>query len=354
MTEPSKKAELPKAGLLAPQSQANKFKIAFAANLLCVATIGGAITFLIVSSVMRDPVKLHAIPDAEVPSTSMVPRNSSLFSDQVTELHGNEAVHGSPDQRPVTEAEDFTPSNQPVDEPADHSTVDDSDDVAVVVSPDANTVTANTVAANTTASVAPHTRNASHTNHAAAPERWANLSSEVRVGALLLGASGAWGAQQRYFNGAAVLLLHMCGCHSVLGVILNMPTRDTMSRAFCPRTRNMYSAFLDNTIYMGGPVGPHWITLHGHAVRGATPLLPGVYSGGDLRDAHAQVVSGAASADDTWFMHGYAAWPLARLQAEADAGQWTVVQAPARRLLQLAKNASRDAFVSAVRAAAHA
>lgn len=69
-------------------------------------------------------------------------------------------------------------------------------------------------------------------------------------------------------------------------------------------------------------------------------------------DAHVQTVVGNAAADDTWFFHGYAAWPLERLQREADRGLWTVIEAPALHLLELAKNHSWAGFVEEVRAAA--
>ena len=49
------------------------------------------------------------------------------------------------------------------------------------------------------------------------------------------------------------------------------------------------------------------------------------------------------------FFNGYAAWPLDKLQQEADAGRWTVVQAPATRLLALARRKlGRVGFVDEV------
>ena len=95
----------------------------------------------------------------------------------------------------------------------------------------------------------------------------------VRAGALLLGSSNGWGPRQGYFNGAAVLLLKTCGCHSVLGVFLNQPTDDTMNSAFCPRTRARFARFASNPVRLGGPVGPAWASCSPAGVLGQSGRL---------------------------------------------------------------------------------
>ena len=141
----------------------------------------------------------------------------------------------------------------------------------------------------------------------------------------------------------------MCGCDSILGVIINQRTNTTMSDAFAPEDKPSFPAFLNNSIYLGGPVGPYWITVHNHAVRGSHELLPGVHVGGCLIDAHRRVKSGEARAGDTMFFHGYVGWKVAALQAEADAGKWTVVDAPAAPLLERAKHRSWAAYTDGLR-----
>ena len=96
----------------------------------------------------------------------------------------------------------------------------------------------------------------------AAGGRWAYEVLDPRPGTVLLSA-GQSASGQPYLEDAAVLLVHVCACHpAVFGVLLSAPTASLMGGEFCPTARAHYPAFVNHTIHMGGPVGPHWTVLH--------------------------------------------------------------------------------------------
>jgi putative AlgH/UPF0301 family transcriptional regulator len=116
-----------------------------------------------------------------------------------------------------------------------------------------------------------------------------------------------------------------------------------MASAFCPVAKARYPSFTNSSVRLGGPVGPHWTLLHGRADVGASEVAPGLYMGGSLAAYQRLVSEGAASADELLFYSGYSAWPIARLQEEVAAGQWSVAKASPALLLEAAKRgAPRD------------
>jgi len=296
-----------------------------------------------------DKPSLHAVPDSEVPSTVKIqPKDTAIFDEIVAETHGKDVVHGAPDTQPVTEATDFTPT------PTKVVVLPTGAAAATSGSGAADAVSGKPLKPNATISVVPTAAPAK----GGAETGWASIVANATVGSLLIGATGVWRPDQRNMNGAAVLLLKQCGCGSFIGVVVNQHCpRMKMGHNFWPEQRAAWPAFVNNTVHFGGPVMQSWITLHtGAPLAGyALPGLPGVVALQDgLDEAQAQVDAGKSTAAETMFFAGYIAWPAGRLQAEADAGKWTVVEAPATKLLSLAREASWGGYVDKVLAAAAA
>jgi len=159
----------------------------------------------------------------------------------------------------------------------------------------------------------------------------------VRPGTVLL-ANAPFGKERSYFDGTAVLLVKVCGCHpSIFGVILSPPSKQTMDSAFCPVAKARFPDFVNSSVRLGGPVGPHWTLLHGRKEVGALEVLPGLQLGGSLAALEGLVARRVASPDDVLFYSGYSAWPIERLKQEVAAGQWRVTKASATLLLDAAK-----------------
>ncbi|KAL1510821.1 hypothetical protein AB1Y20_007104 [Prymnesium parvum] len=176
------------------------------------------------------------------------------------------------------------------------------------------------------------------------PADWAVREETVRPGAVLL-AERSFNSSFEYFNRAAVLLLRTCDCHpslgassSIFGIVLGQPTRHTLGETLCPNAARSLPAFLNASVRLGGPVGPHWTVLHTLPAIGGTRVAPGLYIGGSLARAQQLVSTGEASASEMLFYSGYAAWPLARLQREVEAGQWSVAAASSPLLFRAAKS----------------
>lgn len=127
-----------------------------------------------------------------------------------------------------------------------------------------------------------------------------------------------------------VLLAKVCGCHpSIFGLVLTQRTNHSMADEFCPRRRAdqplrsppsspasrsasadappirtarrsaaAYPAFANNSVFLGGPVGPYWSVLSPKPTRGGFPIAPGVHVVGSLGQAHADVLRGELAAED--------------------------------------------------------
>ena len=63
----------------------------------------------------------------------------------------------------------------------------------------------------------------------------------------------------------------------------------------CPRARQYYHSFVNESIRLGGPVGPHFTLLHDAPLAGSLELQPGLRVGGCLASAQAKVDAHAAA-----------------------------------------------------------
>ena len=103
-----------------------------------------------------------------------------------------------------------------------------------------------------------------------------------------------------------------------------------MAPAAPPRLRS----FVNHTLRIGGPAGPHVTALRDAAsVAGAQEVQPGFYAGGCPVDAQRRVDAGEISADAFGFFAGYAAANRAAAGRGA-AGRWGVVKASRERLMR--------------------
>lgn len=261
---------------------------------------------------------LHVIPDHELVGRTdpTLMTDANHFTKVVTGHAGPAALHGKPEGTVSTRV-DFVPTHH------SHATVH---------STWLNSTALMNISA-LSASAAPLSPPSSPAAPLAAPpsppEKWARLAMEPTVGTLLLAAGSAFSdPREAILKDAAVLLIHKCGCDSLLGVVVNKPTIETMRDAFCPKIRNDFPRYLNNTVFLGGPVGPAWITMHTRPVLGSVEAFPGVYLGGYLPAAHYDIEAGAASAWSTYFFYGYAAWPVERLREEVAAGKWIPISVP--------------------------
>lgn len=168
---------------------------------------------------------------------------------------------------------------------------------------------------------------------------WAIEVTDPRPGTLLVARTSEPPPGQPYFADAAILLVKVCHCRpSIFGIVLSGPpsaTNLTVGDTMAPAARPRLHSFVNHTLRIGGPAGPHVTALHDAAsVAGAQEVQPGVYAGGCPVDAQRRVDAGEISADAFSFFAGYAAWPIERLRDEVRAGRWGVVKASRERLMR--------------------
>ena len=177
---------------------------------------------------------------------------------------------------------------------------------------------------------------------------WAYEVLDARPGVVLVGGH-SFPPELSIFNGAAVLLLKVCGCHpNIFGVILTKPSNDTMASAFCPVAAKRYPSFLNSTLRYGGPVGPAWTVLHPQPLSGSMEVLPGLSVGGALSELQQLVTAGRATPSDALFFSGVAAFRIDDLQAQLRAKRWKAYKTSAALLTKPAVLSRRGALAEAI------
>lgn len=159
-------------------------------------------------------------------------------------------------------------------------------------------------------------------------QEWAFGVMEPRPGTVLVGSSDF--GEDSLYKDAVILLLKVCGCHpSIFGIILNAPSNLTMGDEFCPVARGRYPLFVNNSVLLGGPVGPQWTVLADRPTAGSFAVANegSFHVVGSLADAHDKVARGELTASAVSFFSGYIAWPIARLEQEVRDGKWSVLKA---------------------------
>jgi len=296
---------------------------------------------------------LHAVPTSELILTPELATSSPVHEELFTTLFKDQSMIGTPKQ-PVVTAIDFKGTQ------VQASLLKAGGALAVRISDTPSAVAVESPASAPSPSPSPlasrpwlvEMQRAARPVNGTLPirdgtrGRWAYGVQDARAGTVLL-ANKPFGASKSYFEGAAVLLLKVCGCHpSIFGVVLSAPTTQRMGDHFCPTAKRNYPAFLNSTVRMGGPVGPHWTLLHSLPDVHAEQLSDGLFMGGALTEVQRDVAAGRASTSDVLFYSGYAAWPIDRLEAEVRAGQWNVAKASPSLLLEAAKTGDAHTLIS--------
>ena len=165
-------------------------------------------------------------------------------------------------------------------------------------------------------------------------KRWAFEVLDPTPGTLLFSRGAPPSCMPYLTEEAVVLLVKTCGCHpSVFGILLSAaPSRATVGEAMSSTIAARAPAFVNHSVHVGGPAGPHWTMLHAvepdsERLGGAVDLQPGLRAGGCPIGAQRLVDQGAALSSQFAFYSGYAAWPLVRLRAEVAQGRWGLARA---------------------------
>ncbi|HCL30678.1 MAG TPA: hypothetical protein DIC52_19890 [Candidatus Latescibacteria bacterium] len=140
------------------------------------------------------------------------------------------------------------------------------------------------------------------------------------------------GLEDPTFARTVVLILQHVPDEKTLGVIINRPLGDRAklypSKELDSITEGMEfdeSVTRSELFYQGGPVEPgSLIFLHGvdHLKGEATPIVPGLFAGGDLDALRAFSAESEDEGPFVRFYLGYSQWEPGQLESEIALGAW--------------------------------
>jgi putative transcriptional regulator len=146
--------------------------------------------------------------------------------------------------------------------------------------------------------------------------------------------------RSRRVQRAVVLVVQHSARHSV-GLVLNHRSLLAVDDLHVDGATK--ATFDCSALRLGGTACQHSVLLlHGESrVADAHAVCPGLYTGG-LRAARRLVRSGDAPAERFCLLAGYTAWPQGALEREVAVGQWAVVSAAPRLVLDVACDEERN------------
>ena len=142
--------------------------------------------------------------------------------------------------------------------------------------------------------------------------------------------------REDYFCHAVVCITEYEIDKSTMGVIMNKPTRYTLSEL----VPDIYSEY-DMRVYCGGPLSCdrlYYIHTIGNIVANAKEISKGLYIGGNFDDIITYINSGNETKGKIRFFLGYSGWDKGQLETELKNNVWAVTSNPNNDNLLRGKN----------------
>lgn len=146
-----------------------------------------------------------------------------------------------------------------------------------------------------------------------------------------------------HFGRSVVLLVDHEEAEGSFGVIINKTLNVNVSQIV-----DGFPDF-DAPAYLGGPVCDSqlfFIHTLGDLIPEASPIINGLFWGGDAETLKKLVSTGIANEENTRFYLGYAGWDAGQLVSELVRNSWLVSQIAAHQLFSIPEEAMWQTFVS--------
>ncbi|MDP3443104.1 MAG: YqgE/AlgH family protein [Ignavibacteria bacterium] len=134
-----------------------------------------------------------------------------------------------------------------------------------------------------------------------------------------------------FYFGRAVILLIDHSKEGTFGVVMNKPSGTLFN--------SIVDGFpdFDAMVYIGGPVNTdnlYFIHTKGAEIPDSSPILPGLFWGGDLEVVKEMMTLGLIQKTEIRFFLGYSGWSPKQLDAELKRNSWIVSESNTKLLLQ--------------------
>lgn len=146
-----------------------------------------------------------------------------------------------------------------------------------------------------------------------------------------------------HFGRSVVLLVDHTETEGSFGVIIN--------KALNANVNHIVDDFpeFDAPVFLGGPVADNQLFfMHslGDMIPDSSPIVDGLYWGGDVDTLRSLIATGIANEDNTRFYLGYSGWDAGQLVAELVRNSWLVGNITAEQYLKTPPEKMWRYFVS--------
>ena len=146
-----------------------------------------------------------------------------------------------------------------------------------------------------------------------------------------------------HFGRSVILLIDHEETEGSLGIIIN--------KTLNAEVGDVVDEFADfeAPVYLGGPVADNQLFfMHtlGEMIPDSSPIIDGLYWGGDAETLKSLIATGIANEENTWFFLGYSGWDSGQLVSELVRNTWLVGEITTAQFLNTAPEKMWQNFVS--------
>ena len=146
-----------------------------------------------------------------------------------------------------------------------------------------------------------------------------------------------------HFGRSVIMLVDHSETEGTFGVIINKTLNANVSRIV-----EEFPDF-DAPVYLGGPVADNqlfFIHTLGDLIPDASPIIDGLYWGGEAETLKTLIATGIANEDNTRFYLGYAGWDAGQLVSELVRNSWLVGEITSEQFLKIPPEKMWQSFVN--------
>ena len=126
-----------------------------------------------------------------------------------------------------------------------------------------------------------------------------------------------------HFGRSVILLVDHSETEGTFGVIINKKLNANVNHIV-----DDFPDF-DAPVFLGGPVADNQLFfMHtlGEMIPYSSPIIEGLYWGGDAETLKSLIATGIANEENTWFFLGYSGWDAGQLVSELVRNTWLVAE----------------------------
>ena len=146
-----------------------------------------------------------------------------------------------------------------------------------------------------------------------------------------------------HFGRSVILLIDHIESEGSFGIIINKQLNAIVSQIV-----DDFPDF-DAAVYLGGPVAEgqlFFIHTLGDLIPDSSPIIDGLYWGGDVETLKTLIATGIANEENTRFYLGYSGWDSGQLVSELVRNTWLIGDITTQQLFELPAEAMWQTFVN--------